>query len=32
MQEKIIELIRDIKEEKYLKYIYDLIKEMLKDN
>lgn len=31
-RKKIIDLIRDIQEEKYLKYIYALIKEMLKDN
>lgn len=31
-RKKIIDLIRDIQEEKYLKYIYVLIKEMLKDN
>ena len=31
-KEKIIDMIRDIQEEKYLKYIYALIKEMLKDN
>lgn len=31
-KEKIIEMIRDIQEEKYLKYICALIKEMLKDN
>lgn len=29
MKEKIIEMIRDIQEEKYIKYLYTLVKEML---
>lgn len=29
MKEKIIEMIRDIQEEKYIKYLYTLVIEML---
>ena len=31
-KKKIIELVRQIEEEKYLRYIYTLIKELLENN
>lgn len=32
MKEKIIEMIRDIQEEKYIKYLYTLVTEMLNNH
>lgn len=32
MKEKIIEMIRDIQEEKYIKYLYTLVAELLNNH